>query len=95
VSGPGSTDALRSNADTRSDVYRENRAGFLERIGQLNEQLALAREGGGAKYVQRHLARGKLMARERVELLLDRDSCFLELSPLAAWAASPRFGGDP
>ena len=41
--------------------------------------------GGGEKYVDRHHARGKLLARERIELLVDRDSPFLELSPLAGW----------
>ena len=43
------------------------------------------RAGGGETYAARHRARGKLLARERVELLLDRDAPFLELSPLAAW----------
>jgi acetyl-CoA carboxylase carboxyltransferase component len=78
-------DVLRSHVDTRSEAYRSNRAGFLEQIAYLNEQLTLVRAAGGEKYVARHLARGKLMARERIELLLDRDSPFLELSPLAAW----------
>ncbi len=78
-------DVLRSNVDPRSETFQANRAGFLEQIGLLNEQLALLRDGGGEKYVARHLARGKLMARERIELLLDRDSPFLEIAPLAAW----------
>ena len=78
-------DVLRSNADPRSETFQANRAGFLEQIGLLNEQLQLLRAAGGEKYVQRHLARGKLMARERIELLLDRDSPFLEIAPLAAF----------
>ena len=45
----------------------------------------VANAGGGERYVERHHARGKLLARERIELLLDQDSPFLELSPLAAW----------
>ena len=45
--------------------------------------MASSREGGGEKYVKRHLDRGKLLPRERIELLLDRDSYFLELLPLA------------
>ncbi|MEZ4255734.1 MAG: carboxyl transferase domain-containing protein [Polyangiales bacterium] len=40
-------------------------------------------EGGGAKYVERHRARGRLLPRERIELLLDRDAPFLELCALA------------
>ncbi len=78
-------EVLRSTVDVRSDAFRANRAGFLEQLSLLGEQLALVRAGGGEKYVERHRARGKLMARERVELLLDRDSPFLELCPLAAW----------
>ncbi len=78
---------LRSTVDVRSETYRANRDGFLEQIGRLQEELARLRLGGGEKYVQRHLARGKLMARERIELLLDRDSPFLELCPLAAWGS--------
>ena len=86
-------DVLRSNADPRSEAFQANRAGFLEQIGYLNEQLALLRVAGGEKYVERHLARGKLMARERIELLLDRDSPFLEIAPLAAWGTEFGLGG--
>ena len=79
---------LRTHVDTRSETYRNNRAAFLEKIAYLHEQLALANQGGGEKYVTRHLKRGKLLIRERIELLLDRDSPFLELSPLAAWGTN-------
>src|SRR5919206_192618 len=48
-------------------------------------RLATARAGGGPRAVERHRARGKLLARERIDLLLDADSAFLELSPLAAF----------
>jgi len=84
---------LRSNVDARSETYRANREGFLEQLAALNQQLALLRAGGGEKYVRRHHERGKLMARERIELLLDRDSPFLELSPLAAWGTDFGLGG--
>src|SRR5215470_10238755 len=87
-------EVLRTHVDIRSEAYRANRAGFLEQIGYLNEQLALVRAGGGEKYVARHHARGKLMARERIELLLDRDSPFLEISPLAAWGTDFGLGGS-
>jgi acyl-CoA carboxylase subunit beta len=76
---------LGSGLDPGSDAYRANRAANLESLEELNRLLAEARAGGGPRYVQRHLARGKLLARERVELLIDRDGPFLELSPLAAW----------
>src|SRR5437870_8305465 len=87
-------DVLRSNADIRSESYRANREGFLEQIAYLDEQLVLARAGGGEKYVQRHHQRGKLMARERIELLLDRDSPFLEIAPLCAWGTEFGLGGS-
>src|SRR4051794_1969095 len=87
-------DVLRSNLDTRSETYRANREGFLEQLTYLNEQLALVRAGGGEKYVKRHEQRGKLMARERIELLLDRDSPFLEIAPLCAWGTDFGLGGS-
>jgi acetyl-CoA carboxylase carboxyltransferase component len=76
---------LSSRVDTASETYRANRAGQLAAIAALNEQLELASAGGGPKYAQRHRDRGRLLARERLELLVDRDSPLLELSSLAAW----------
>ena len=63
----------------------ENRAALLERLAELDEQRALANLGGSESALARHRKRGKLTVRERIELLLDRDSPFLELSPYAAW----------
>ncbi len=83
---------LGSTVDTRSDTYRANRAALLAALAAHEEQLALARAGGGERYVERHRARGRLLARERVELLLDRDAPFLELSPLAAWGTEFQVG---
>ena len=83
-------DVLGTRLDPRSDDYRSNRA---EMQGLLDEVVAAMRTVpgiGGEKYVQRHHDRGKLLVRERIELLIDRDSPFLELSPLAAWGT-----GDP
>ena len=57
--------ALPTHVDTRSEIYRTNREGFLEQIAYLNEQLALARADGDEKYVERHAQRGNLMAREQ------------------------------
>ena len=58
---------------------------MLERLAELESALDTARAGGGEKYVTRHHARGKLLPRERIELLVDQDAPFLELSPVAAW----------
>lgn len=85
---------LRSTLDTSSQSYRDNRAAMLERLAALEAEHAKARAGGGEKYVERHRRRGKLLARERVELLLDRDSPFLELSPLAAWGTDYPVGAS-
>jgi acetyl-CoA carboxylase carboxyltransferase component len=76
---------LRSTADVAGETYRQNRAAQLAAVAALEEQLDLARAGGGAKYAERHHKRGRLLVRERLELLLDRDAPFLELSALAAW----------
>jgi acetyl-CoA carboxylase carboxyltransferase component len=76
---------LRSVLDPAGDTYRANRAAQLRVLAELDEQIEQAKAGGGPRYAQRHHDRGRLLARERVELLLDRDSPFLELSVLAAW----------
>ena len=76
---------LADHVDERSEAYQANRAQLLELLAEHDRQLALVNDGGGEKYVERHRQRGKLLCRERVELLVDRDSPFLELSPLAAW----------
>src|SRR5215831_21129515 len=85
---------LPTRIDPRSESYRVNYAAMLEQLKYLDEQLALARAGGGEKYVTRHRTRGKLLPRERIELLLDRDAPFLELSPLAAWGTDFTVGGS-
>ena len=85
---------LRSMVDPASAAYRANRKRQLAAIGALDEQLELARAGGGARYAQRHHERGRLLARERIELLLDRDSPLLELSALAAWGTEFAVGAS-
>ncbi len=85
---------LRSKLDVRSAQYRENRAEHLARLESFEAQQALARGGGGAKYVERHRQRGKLLPRERIELLVDADAPFLELSSLAAWGSEFAVGAS-
>jgi acetyl-CoA carboxylase carboxyltransferase component len=75
---------LASRLDPRSEQFQANRRAMQEKLALLDELLVRARAGGGERYVARHHARGKLLARERIELLLDRDAPFLELSPVAA-----------
>jgi acetyl-CoA carboxylase carboxyltransferase component len=78
-------DPLESHIDPASDAFRANRARMEQLVGDLKERRARAGLGGGEKYLERHRAQGKLPVRERIEKLLDPDSPFLELSPLAAW----------
>jgi acyl-CoA carboxylase subunit beta len=76
---------LASAFDPQSDTAAANRAAMDGRLAELEELLAKTRAGGGERYVERHRARGKLLARERLELLLDRDAPVLELQPFMAW----------
>jgi acetyl-CoA carboxylase carboxyltransferase component len=85
---------LKSHVDTESEQFRLNRKGMLERLAALEEQQALARAGGGPAYTERHRARGRLLARQRIELLLDRDAAFLELSTVAAWGTEYAVGAS-
>ena len=80
---------MRSRVDRNAPVFDENRQSNLDRVGTLNEVLTTVRAGGGEKYVKRHLERGKLLPRTRIELLIDRDSHFLELCPLAGYRCAP------
>ncbi len=74
---------LRSRVDLRSELAAQNRSANLASLEKLEKALARSREGGGAKYNARHLDAGKMLPRARVEKLLDRDSYFLEIAPLA------------
>jgi acetyl-CoA carboxylase carboxyltransferase component len=67
---------------------------MLEKLAEFESLQEQARAGGGPAYVQRHRERGKLLARERIELLVDPDSPFLELSTLAAWGTDKPIGAN-
>ncbi|GAW50193.1 MULTISPECIES: acyl-CoA carboxylase subunit beta [unclassified Nocardioides] len=71
-----------------------NREAMLEKLADLDAEHAKAVAGGGEKYVARHHDRGKLMPRERIELLVDEGSAFLELSPLAGWGSDFTVGAS-
>ena len=64
------------------------------KLTEVEGEFANVLAGGGPKYVDRHHARGKLTPRERIELLIDPDSPFLELCPLAAWGSDFRVGAS-
>ena len=89
---------LRSRLDPA--VTAANRAAMLEALSEIDSLLAKVIAGGGsndpeknARTVARHRGRGKLLPRERINLLLDRGSPFLELSPLAGWGTDDPLGG--
>ena len=85
---------MHTTVDPTTETYETNRALMLERLADLAEQHAKALAGGGERYVERHHERGKLTARERIELLIDPDSPFLELSTLAAWGTDFAVGAS-
>ncbi|WP_213661751.1 carboxyl transferase domain-containing protein [Stutzerimonas stutzeri] len=75
---------LHSQINTRSPEFAANSAAMLEQVNNLRALLGRISEGGGATAQQRHVSRGKLLVRERIDTLLDAGSAFLELAPLAA-----------
>ena len=75
---------LTSDLDTRSAEFVENATRMRALVADLREVVGRVAEGGGAQARARHLSRGKKLPRERVALLLDPGSPFLELSQLAA-----------
>ncbi|PND54685.1 acetyl-CoA carboxylase carboxyltransferase subunit [Mycobacterium sp. ENV421] len=85
---------LTSQLDTSSEAYQANREAQLALLAQLDEQVARAVAGGGERYRKRHRERGRLLVRERIELLLDPASPFLELSTLAAWGTGFTVGAS-
>jgi 3-methylcrotonyl-CoA carboxylase beta subunit len=70
--------------DSKSETFRGNAANLRKLTDDLKVELARTAEGGGARAREKHVARGKLLPRERIRALLDPGSPFLELSPLAA-----------
>jgi len=67
---------------------------MTDKLAEIERLLEQARLGGGERYIRRHHERGRLLARERVELLVDRDSPLLELSPLIANGTDFVVGGS-
>jgi len=75
---------IKTTADVASAEFRANQAAMRALVAELEAQRAKAAEGGSPQARERHLARGKLLPRERVMTLIDPGTPFLELSPLAA-----------
>jgi 3-methylcrotonyl-CoA carboxylase beta subunit len=75
---------FKSKINPRSDAFRRNAERMGQLVADLRETVGRIKQGGSPKDRQRHLGRGKLLPRERIRLLLDAGSPFLELSQLAA-----------
>jgi 3-methylcrotonyl-CoA carboxylase beta subunit len=75
---------LTSKLNPRSEEFKASALLMRQRVGDLNDKLAKIAEGGGEAARAKHAARGKLLPRERVEMLLDPDTPFLEIGAIAA-----------
>ena len=82
---------LKSFIDTRAEDFRVNRSAMNALVADLREKAVAVSAGGGADAQAKHLARGKLLPRERIERLLDPGAPFLEIGQMAAWGL---YGGD-
>ena len=82
---------IKTAIDPRSDGFRRNADSLRAQVDDLRDKVASIRQGGGAGAREKHLARGKLLPRDRIRTLLDPGSPFLELSQLAAYGM---YGGD-
>ena len=76
---------LETLINKNSPTFKANLERMTQLVAELRQRVAEAREGGGAKYVQRHREQGKLPVRERIARLVDPGAPFLELSPLAGY----------
>ncbi len=76
---------IESKIDVQSMEFRRNKDEFLKILQAYKSILQQVKHGASEKAVQRHKERGKLLARERIDLLIDSNTPFLELSPLAAY----------
>ncbi len=76
---------IESRVDRGTPEFQENARSMQAQIDQLSKTIQVVQQGGGEVAIARHHKRNKLLARERIQLLCDPDTPFLELSPLAAW----------
>ena len=85
--------SLPSSLPTASETFERNRVDMLEQLGVLGDLLDEAEAGGGPAAMDRMRSRGKLPIRERIANVLDPDSPFLEISPLAGYGSDYVLGG--
>src|SRR6266571_7159645 len=85
--------SIKSTVNPNDETYQSNYLANTSAVERLKAELARSTKGGGEQYVKRHLARGRLLPRERVEMLLDEGSYFLEIAPLAGIGMENEFVG--
>lgn len=85
----GAISVVKSNIDTSSDEYKENERLMGEAMARLDELTKKVQQGGPAKAKEKHLARKKMLPRDRITALIDPGTTFLELSPLAGHELYP------
>ena len=78
-------DTLKSNINTGSKEFLENSKVMESLVSDLRKKIAFSQMGGGKEAIERHISRGKLLPRERINYLIDPGSPFLEFSSLAAY----------
>ncbi|MBP18903.1 MAG: carboxyl transferase domain-containing protein [Pseudomonadales bacterium] len=83
---------IKSKLDTRSEEYQKNREEMLDELEYIEGLHTEAAQGGGEEAMERLRSRNKLPLRKRISLVLDRDSPFFEVSPLAAYNSNVKIG---
>jgi acetyl-CoA carboxylase carboxyltransferase component len=78
-------DVIESNIDTSDTDFKENYKHYEILFGDLKEKITIAQKGGGEEKIKLHKSRNKMLARERIDALLDPDTPFMEFNPLAAF----------
>jgi acetyl-CoA carboxylase carboxyltransferase component len=78
-------DTIESNINTSSKDYKENFKNYDRLVKDLKEKIAVAQKGGGEEKIKLHKSRNKMLARERIDALLDPDTPFMEFNSLAAY----------
>ncbi len=76
---------LETAVETDAETFVARKSAYDALIADLGDKLSWAQAGGGAAMVKRHRERGRIPVRERIDLLIDPGTAFLELTPLAAW----------
>ena len=78
-------DVIESNISTSSKDYQENYKHYERLVHDLKDKIAIAQKGGGDEKIKLHKSRNKMLARERIDALIDPDTPFLEFNPLGAF----------